>query len=82
MYTIYALYLNNDQVYVGMTDNLERRLKEHRRGKTKTTKNKYILKIIIIEKHLARKIARIREKYWKSGCGKEQLKLRGGSSVG
>lgn len=71
-------------MYVGMTDNLKRRIKEHLRGKTKSTKNRKIIKVIIIERCEKRLMARKREKYWKSGCGKEALKnkLRTISSAG
>ena len=75
MYTIYALLLSDKNIYVGMTNNINRRIKEHQRGKTKTTKNKKILKIGLIEERPIRLEARKREKYWKSGCGKERLKM-------
>lgn len=86
MYTVYALYFSNGTVYVGMTENFERRLGEHKRGKTQSTKNREIVKVLEIEQCPDRVMAHRREKYWKSGCGKEQLKCRGveqsGSSPG
>ena len=75
----------NKNIYVGITTDLERRIKEHKRGKTKSTKNRKFSKVVIVEKCESRLVAREREKYWKSGCGKEMLKnklLRGRSSVG
>ena len=60
-----------------MTNNLSRRLEEHRRGKTKSTKNRGSFSVKIIEKCETREDARKREIYWKSGCGKEQLKILG-----
>lgn len=65
-----------------MTNNLNRRIKEHKRNKTKSTKNLGEFNVIIIEKQPNRIMAREREKYWKSGCGKEQLKNWSGSSAG
>ena len=59
---------------MGMTSDLDKRIKDHRRGKTRSTKNRGEFIVKIIEKCNSRKEARIREKYWKSGCGKEQLK--------
>ncbi len=47
---------------------------EHKRGHTKSTKNRGEFGIIYIEQCVDRASAREREKYWKSGCGKEQLK--------
>ena len=82
MYIIYGLKFDDGRIYVGMTDNLERRIKEHQKGRTKSTKNRGDFKIIKIEKCNDRITARKREKYWKSGCGKEQLKFWSGSSVG
>jgi len=37
MYVVYVLRDNRSQLYKGMTNNLARRIAEHRRGKTKTT---------------------------------------------
>ena len=65
-----------------MTSDLKQRIKDHKRGKTKTTKNKVIIKIGIIEKCENRVIARQREIYWKSGYGKERLKTWAFSSAG
>lgn len=76
MYTIYALYFK-DRIYVGMTNNVDRRILEHKRGKTKSTKNRGGFSLRIIEKCSERKDARLKEKYWKSGCGKEKLKNMG-----
>ena len=74
MYTIYAIVFKNGMIYIGMTSDLVRRAKEHVRGKTKSTKGRSIEKIFSIEKCDSRVEARKREKYWKSGCGKETLK--------
>ena len=79
MYNIYALYFEKS-IYVGMTDNIERRIREHRSGKTKSTRNKGVFSLRIIEECSDRKQARLREKYWKSGCGKEKLKIAGWSN--
>ncbi len=74
-YIVYALYFKESQrIYVGMTSDLERRVAEHKRGKTRSTKNRGSFEVKIIEKCDNRESARVREKYWKSGCGKETLK--------
>jgi len=75
MYTVYALFFKSGKmIYVGMTDDLERRIREHKNGKTRSTRNKGNFVVKIIEKCESRIEARKREKYWKSGCGKEKLK--------
>lgn len=84
MYSIYALHFEKI-IYVGMTDNIERRIREHKNGKTRSTKNRGDFYVEIMEECEDRKSARKREKYWKSGCGKEKLKIAGwsnGSSSG
>jgi len=75
MFTVYAIKSGLDgRIYVGFTDCLERRLKEHNSGKTKSTKGFVPWKLIFTENCEKREFARIREKYYKSGCGKEYLK--------
>jgi putative endonuclease len=74
MYIVYVLQDNNNKYYKGMTDNIERRLKEHRRGKTKSTKNMSDLRIVYTERLETRIEARKREKYLKSAAGRRFLK--------
>ncbi|NLC31028.1 MAG: GIY-YIG nuclease family protein [Candidatus Moranbacteria bacterium] len=75
MYNIYALFYEDlNRIYVGMTENLQRRINDHKRGKTRSTKNRGKFSVMIIEECQTREDARKREKYWKSGCGKEILK--------
>ena len=83
MYTIYALKFNIGRIYVGLTGNLKQRIVDHKRGHVKSTKNRGKFKITITEENVPdRKSARLKEKYWKSGYGKERLKVWGGSSIG
>lgn len=82
MYKIYALYFEIGRIYVGMTGNLNQRITDHKRQKVKSTKNRGSFKVRVIEECPNRDMARVREKYWKSGCGKEKLKIWSGSSVG
>ncbi|GAB4219759.1 MAG: hypothetical protein Fur009_7390 [Candidatus Microgenomates bacterium] len=39
MYYVYFLRLKNKDIYTGFTDDLKRRLQEHKLGKVKSTKN-------------------------------------------
>ena len=82
MYYIYAIQSDKDgRIYVGFTSNLEKRLTEHNHGQTRSTKFYIPWKIIYFEICSTRKEARTREKYWKSGIGKEILKARPRSSA-
>ena len=61
-------------IYVGITNKPERRIAEHNSKKAKTTRFYAPFKTILIEKYGARFEARKREKYLKSGAGKEYLR--------
>ncbi len=76
MYYIYWMVdRKNKRTYVGYTDNLKRRMKEHRSGLTKSTKNFNDFEIHVLETVDDRQMAREREKYWKSGLGRRKLKI-------
>ena len=57
-----------------MTNNLKKRLYQHQSGKSKTTNPYRPLKLVYMEQFPSRQKARDREKYLKSGCGKEWIK--------
>lgn len=75
MYTVYILS-NKEKTfhYVGMTNNLERRLQEHYAGYSKTTKRYLPLELLYKEEYIDRISARKGEKYFKSGVGREYIK--------
>jgi len=75
MYYTYAIKSKtNKYIYVGISDNPKRRVEHHNRGYNKTTKPYTPFEIILLEKFMDRETARKREKYLKSGIGKEYLK--------
>ncbi|MBZ0178116.1 MAG: GIY-YIG nuclease family protein [Melioribacteraceae bacterium] len=75
MIYVYALKsVNHNYIYVGMTNNISVRFNEHNSGYERTTKPYLPFRLIYFEKCLSRKEARLREKYLKSGIGKEFLK--------
>jgi putative endonuclease len=72
---VYAiLSLESKNIYVGMALSAERRLKEHNSGKSRYTSSFRPWKLFYIEYFPDWKQARVREKYLKSGVGKEFLK--------
>lgn len=74
-FIVYAIKsLNKNYIYVGMTNNLERRLKEHNNKENKSTKAYAPFILIYSEKFETRLLARTKEKYLKSGAGKSFLK--------
>jgi putative endonuclease len=75
MYKVYAIKSKNrNYIYVGLTGNLEERLKRHNTGANKTTSPYAPYSLIYVENCEDRISARSREKYFKSGIGKEFLK--------
>ena len=85
MFYIYVLVseIKGLRFYIGMTEDIERRLNEHNRGETKSTKGYIPWTLFQIEKFETRKEAREREIYLKGGSGKERIKLKWSrSSVG
>ena len=77
MYKVYVLKsVDNYRFYVGITENLDRRIVEHNSGKTKSTKGYRPWELFFFEEYPTRIEARGREKYLKSGIGKEFIKLK------
>lgn len=75
MYFVYAIKSQKDgRIYIGLSSNIKRRILEHNSGYTFSTKGFRPWKLIYKEEVKDRKEARIREKYFKSGFGKELLK--------
>lgn len=60
--------------YVGCTNNIERRLKEHNDGKSIFTKRYQPWNLIKTEIFNDCKTAKKREKFYKSGIGRKKLK--------
>jgi putative endonuclease len=59
--------------YIGQTNNLERRLQEHENGDTKSIRFQRPFTIEYIEKHPTRLEAMRRERWLKTGVGREWL---------
>jgi len=77
MWYVYVLYsLKDGGFYIGCTNDLRKRIKEHNIGKVESTKNRRPLKLIYYEACLNRIDAFKREKYLKNGYGRRTLKRR------
>jgi len=63
-----------DRFYIGSTNNLRRRLKEHLQGKTRTTKVLKTDKLVYFEEYNVEAEARNREKKLKSYKSKKYIK--------
>ena len=75
-YYTYVLYsLKDNKLYIGYTNNIERRFQEHQDGKNTSTANRRPLNLIYYEAHLTKEDALRRESYFKTSSGKRTLKL-------
>lgn len=76
MYYAYVIRsISKVYTYVGISNNPQRRIAQHNTGYSKTTKPYRPFEVILIEEFPDRELARKREKYLKSGFGKEYLKM-------
>ena len=75
MFFVYAISSEiKNYIYVGLTHDFNFRIHEHNSGSERTTRPYRPFKVLLIEQYPTRAEARKREKYLKSGCGKEYLK--------
>jgi putative endonuclease len=72
---VYALQSSKDKnLYIGISRNPEQRVRSHNQGKTDSTKVRRPFILIFKEHCGSLKEARGKEKYYKSGSGREILK--------
>ena len=77
MWFAYALRSGSDGgFYVGMTSDIERRVKEHNSGSNRSTRSRVPFTLFYSEQCASPREAREREKYLKSGQGRDFLKLQ------
>ena len=75
MYYVYVLFSKSDQkFYIGYTNNLKRRLKEHSLGKTRSTIQRKNLQPLFYEAFVAKLDAQRRERYFKTTKGRASLR--------
>lgn len=74
MYTVYVLKDKDDKIYKGVTADILRRLKQHRKGQTRTTSMMHDLRLVYKEEFEDFAEARKREVYFKTAAGRRFLK--------
>jgi putative endonuclease len=75
MYYLYIIKsLKHPKTYTGITDHVERRLKEHNSGYSQFAKRYKPWKMIHLEEFSDREKARKKEKYFKSAAGRRKIK--------
>ncbi|MDO8442768.1 MAG: GIY-YIG nuclease family protein [bacterium] len=81
-YTYVLLCKKDNGFYVGYTDNIKRRVLEHGKGLVISTKNRRPLELVYFEGHKNKLMAMKREKYLKTGWGRNYLnKILAGAQV-
>ena len=75
-YYVYILKSKNyNKTYIGYTNNLERRIREHNSGKSIFTSKFIPWKLVYKEEFDNQIEARKKEKYYKSSAGRRKIKL-------
>lgn len=69
MYYVYFLKMNDGGYYVGYSNELQTRVKNHQKGRVATTKNNRPIKLVWYCAFLSKKLAINFEKYLKSSSG-------------
>ena len=73
----YALRGKRDGwLYIGMSCNVERRLREHNGGYNRSTRSRIPFELVYVEECDSRQEARERERFLKTGKGREFLRSR------
>ena len=74
MYYVYVLYsLKDTKRYIGYTENIKNRIQQHNNGFVKSTFNRRPLNLIYIETTHTKEEAMARERFLKTGKGREYL---------
>jgi putative endonuclease len=77
MYYVYVLFsLKDRKLYVGLSNNLIRRLRQHKYGEVKSTRNRRPLILVHYETFNLKIDAERTEKYLKGGNGRANLKIK------
>jgi putative endonuclease len=72
---VYALRsVRDNNLYIGISQNPEKRVEIHNKGKTESTRNRRPFVLVYKESCNSFNEAREKEKFYKSGCGREVLK--------
>ena len=74
MYVLQSL--KDKKLYIGMSKDIDRRVRQHREGAVTSTRYRRSLRLIGYEAYLTEQEAVKREQYLKKGDGKRELMIR------
>ena len=75
-YTYVLVSINGKKTYSGVTNDINRRVKEHNAGKVKFSRSYRPFELLLCEEYSTNKGAIQREKFYKSTSGRRELKLK------
>ena len=70
MHYVYFLFLKNEDIYIGLTDDLRRRINEHALGKVESTKSFRPFQLVGYEAYALKSDAQRRERFLKTTEGR------------
>ena len=73
-YHVYVLRNSKGQLYIGSTDNLDKRIQQHQQGETRWTRNRGPWEVVLTESFPTRADAMRKEKELKRGRANQQLR--------
>ncbi|MBI2474929.1 GIY-YIG nuclease family protein [Candidatus Uhrbacteria bacterium] len=76
MFYTYVLKCSDWDFYIGSTENLKRRVYEHKIGNVDSTKHCLPIELVYYEACYSKSSAQKRERYFKTGFGRAYLKSR------
>ena len=76
MYHVYVLRNHEGRLYIGQTEDMERRLEQHRTGESRWTRSRGPRQLVLNESFATRSEAMKREKALKSGRLNQELRRR------
>jgi putative endonuclease len=79
---VYVLINKDGRIYVGQTNDISQRLLLHNEGKVRSTKPYRPWQIMFTEEYKTRSESMTREKWLKTGKGREYIREKRGSSIG
>ena len=75
-YVYVLISLNDHRLYIGISEDVEKRLDQHNSGYVLATKNRRPFKLLYHESYSELSDAKRREKYLKGGKGHNELKIQ------
>ncbi len=76
MYFTYVLLCRDEKLYIGFSGDLKERIHEHEGGNVAATQHRRPVTLIYYEACLSKEAAMQRERYFKTGFGRQFLKKR------